>query len=556
MCVEIRKMRISVVLFVLIGWLSFTQASLADESAQEAAAAIEQSQPAGAEQAVEAAGVADVDGDQSQAAEPVEDSGVFSNDGPVNKLFGQLVGLVAPLLFSPVPVIQLPVILTVLVVGAFFFSFYFKFINFCLFKHSIDVIRGKFDRPGDKGEITHFQALSSALSATVGLGNIAGVAVAIAAGGPGAVFWMWLMAIFGMSMKFTSCTFAQIYRRIGADGRVLGGPMVYLEEGFKEKFGAGTVMAMFGKALAVLFAICVIGGSLGGGNLFQANQSYTLIAQQVSWAEEYPLAVGLLLAALVGVVIIGGIKRIGEVTSKMVPTMCVFYCIVCLTVVLANIGKVPELLGSIVVMAFTDNAMFGGFLGVLLQGVKRAAFSNEAGLGSAAIAHAAAKTDEPVREGVVAMIGPFIDTILVCTMTALTILITEAHLAEGVQGVEMTAHAFAQVHSALPVFLTIAAVIFAYSTAVAWSYYGERAVEYLFGLDNKLPLMAYKVVFVCVIAVAPLVSVQNVIDFSDCMILSLAFPNILGLMFLVSRAKPLVVDYVNRLKNGEMQPYK
>ncbi len=479
---------------------------------------------------------------------------LLSQDG-VNEVFGALVGWLAPILFSPTPIIQLPVILTVLVAGALIFTFYFNFINVRLFSHSIQVIRGKFDRPEDKGEITHFQALSSALSATVGLGNIAGVAVAIAAGGPGAVFWMWLMAFFGMSMKFTSCTFAQIYRRIGADGRVLGGPMVYLEEGFKEKFG-DSPMAKLGKVLGVLFAICVIGGSLGGGNLFQSNQSYSLIAQQFDWAKEYPFIVGLMLAFLVGMVIIGGIKRIGEVTSKLVPFMCVAYCLICLVVILANYDRVPALLASIVTMAFSGEAAFGGFIGVLINGVKRAAFSNEAGLGSAAIAHAAAKTDEPVREGVVAMIGPFIDTIIVCTMTALTILITEAHLASDVEGIKMTAHAFGQVHASLPFFLMIAAVIFAYSTAISWSYYGERAVEYLFGSANKVALMMYRLVFVLVIALGPMLTLGNVIDFSDCMILSLAFPNIVGLLFIASKAKPLVVDYVARLKSGEMQTYK
>lgn len=485
------------------------------------------------------------------AAETEVSTGLLSQ-ASVNAFFGALTGMVAPFLFFETPIIKFPLILTVLVIGALFFSFYFKFINIRLFKHAIDVVRGKYDRPGDEGEISHFQALTSALSATVGLGNIAGVAIAIAAGGPGAVFWMWLMAFFGMSMKFTSCTFSQLYRRVGPEGHVLGGPMVYLEEGFKEKF-SGSPLAKLGKVFGVFFAICVIGGSLGGGNLFQANQSYTMIAQQSEWAKEYPLLVGLILAALVAVVIIGGIKRIGEVTSKLVPFMCGFYCLVCLFVVLANFEQVPALLVSIVSMAFTDNAAFGGFLGVLLNGIKRAAFSNEAGLGSAAIAHAAAKTDEPVREGAVAMIGPFIDTILVCTMTALTILITQAHLVEGVAGVGMTAHAFAQVHSALPFFLTVAAVVFAYSTAISWSYYGERAVEYLFGA-NRGALLSYKVIYVAVFAVAPLLTMSNVVDFSDCMILSLALPNIIGLIILASKIKPMVQDYERRLKSGEMKP--
>ena len=247
----------------------------------------------------------------------------------------------------------------------------------------------------------------------MGLGNIAGVAVAIAAGGPGAIFWMWLVAFFGMTSKFSSCTLAQLYRRIDKDGRVMGGPMVYLDEGIKAR---APHLAPLGKFFGILFALLCIGGSIGGGNLFQGKMTYAISANVIPAlkGDVAPYVFGIIMAALVGMVIIGGIRRIGVVTSKLVPAMCIFYCMVCLIIIFANVGKVPTLIGSIFSQAFSPDAAFGGFIGVLVQGMKRAAFSNEAGLGSAAIAHAAAKTKEPVREGVVAMIGPFIDTILVC----------------------------------------------------------------------------------------------------------------------------------------------
>jgi len=445
---------------------------------------------------------------------------------------------------------SIPVIVCVLFFGGFFFTIRYGFINLRLFRHSIDVIRGKFDKPEDDGEVSHFRALTSALSATVGLGNISGVAVAISVGGAGAVFWMWFTAVFGMSLKFSSCTLAQLYRRIGEDGRVLGGPMVYLEEGLKEKG-----FAVPGKVLAILFSVLTIFASLGGGNMFQANQTYSLFQSQVlgtqdvaAWA---PWVFGIVLAIPVGFVIIGGIKRIGEVTSRMVPTMCLFYCAVCATIIVLNITDVPQMFASIFSQAFQSDALFGGFIGVLVQGMRRAAFSNEAGLGSAAIAHAAAKTDEPVREGVVAMIGPFIDTIVVCTMTALTILITGAHLEEGLVGIEITAAAFGQLGTVVPYILFIAVFVFAFSTVISWAYYGERATEYLFGKAGILP---YRVVYVSIVVLGPVLSLQAVLDFSDAVLLSMAFPNIVGMIFLSGKVKGLVDDYVGRLRSGEMKP--
>ena len=469
-----------------------------------------------------------------------------------NDLFGILVGYIAPILFFPVPLapgLKLPFLLIVMVSGGLFFTCRYNFIHLRLFIHSFNVLRGKYDDPDDAGEISHFQALTSALSATVGLGNIAGVAVAIGAGGPGAVFWMWIIAFFGMSMKFSSCTFAQLYRQVSADGHVLGGPMIYLEKGIKEKFPN---FAIVGKILGGLFAFLTIWSSFVAGNLFQANQTYELLSGQFPTLNAYPVAVGFVLAFFVGIVIIGGIKRIGEVTGKLVPAMCLFYCAVCLLIIMSNFKQVPALLQSIFVQALSPEAAFGGFVGVLIQGIKRASFSNEAGLGSAAIAHSAARTKEPVREGVVAMIGPFIDTHIVCTMTALSILITGAHLDPDLtgKGVQITAKAFSSIGTFMPIFLVIAVVIFAYSTVISWSYYGERGTEYLFG-PRVIPV--YRLLYVLIIVLGPIVSLGNVIDFADLMLLSMAFPNIIGMMVLSGKVKTMAKDYVERLSSGQIR---
>ena len=449
-------------------------------------------------------------------------------------------------------------VLLVLIFGGIFFTIRFGFINIRLFTHSINVIRGKYDKPEDEGEITHFQALTSALSATVGLGNIGGVAIAIALGGPGAVFWMWCIAFFGMSAKFTSCSFAQLYRRVKPDGTVLGGPMVYLDEGIKEHYPS---LSWLGKIFGISFAIFTIGASFGGGNMFQGNQTFQMLNTSFGIPKNLDWLVGIIMAALVAVVIIGGIKRIGEVTSKMVPAMCLFYCTVCIIIILSKAAEVPAMIASIFVSAFNPDAIFsGGLIGVLLTGAQRAAFSNEAGLGSAAIAHAAARTEEPIREGIVAMIGPFIDTIVVCTMTALTILITDAHIdvATGKPFIEslakekdvaLTSAAFATLASWLPYLLSIAVCVFAYSTMISWSYYGERSAEFLLGERGILP---YRVLFVGFVVLGPILTLETVIGFSDMMLFSMAFPNIIGLILLSGALRAKAKDYVARLKSGEI----
>lgn len=465
----------------------------------------------------------------------------------VNGLFDTVNGFWASILFWDNHPLKLPVILLVMTGGGLFFTLRYGFVNIRLFAHAIDVIRGKYDRKEDAGEISHFQALTSALSATVGLGNIAGVAVAISLGGPGTVLWLWLVAFFGMSMKFSSCTFAQMYRIVHKDGQVLGGPMVYLEAAFKHRWPS---FAWIGKMFAVIFAVFTIGASIGAGNIFQVNQTYELLSAEFTFLKSWSWTSGIVMSVAIGAVIIGGIKRIGHVTSKLVPFMCAFYCISCLLIIFNHIHLVPAVFENIFVQAFKPDAMWaGGFIGVLTQGVRRASFSNEAGMGSASIAHAAAKTDKPVREGVVAMVGPFIDTHIVCTMTALAILTTGSYLDPALagKGAAITAAAFNTLGSFMPFLLTIAATIFAYSTAISWSYYGEKGTEYLFGRDA---IKWYRIIYVLAAILGPVVTLGKVIEFSDLMLLSMAFPNIIGMMLLSGYVKSQLQDYLSSFKSG------
>jgi AGCS family alanine or glycine:cation symporter len=386
--------------------------------------------------------------------------------------------------------LQLPIVVVWLVLGALFFTFRFQFINLRGFRHGIDCVRGRYSDPGDSGEISHFQALSAALSATVGLGNIAGVAFAVGIGGPGAVFWMIVGGLIGMSSKFAECSLGQRYRTIDANGHVTGGPMIYLTSGLAE-IGHATL----GRVLSVIFAVMCIGASFGGGNMFQANQSFALIRQEVPLLGSGggQIAFGLVLVVLVALVIIGGIRRIGEVASILVPGMCALYMVCGVLVLLTHASEVPAALGHIVGDAFSFEAGLGGFVGTLVQGFRRAAFSNEAGVGSAAIAHSAARTEEPIREGLVALLEPFIDTIVVCTTTALVIVVTGAwNDPEAGSGITMTASAFATVFPWFPKVLTVIAVLFAFSTMISWSYYGERSWVFLFGGRS---LLGYQLLF-------------------------------------------------------------
>jgi AGCS family alanine or glycine:cation symporter len=443
--------------------------------------------------------------------------------------------------------LQLPIVVVWLVLGALFFTFRFQFINLRGFRHGIDCVRGRYSDPGDSGEISHFQALSAALSATVGLGNIAGVAFAVGIGGPGAVFWMIVGGLIGMSSKFAECSLGQRYRTIDANGHVTGGPMIYLTSGLAE-IGHATL----GRVLSVIFAVMCIGASFGGGNMFQANQSFALIRQEVPLLGSGggQIAFGLVLVVLVALVIIGGIRRIGEVASILVPGMCALYMVCGVLVLLTHASEVPAALGHIVGDAFSFEAGLGGFVGTLVQGFRRAAFSNEAGVGSAAIAHSAARTEEPIREGLVALLEPFIDTIVVCTTTALVIVVTGAwNDPEAGSGITMTASAFATVFPWFPKVLTVIAVLFAFSTMISWSYYGERSWVFLFGGRS---LLGYQLLFLAFTFGG--VVFQNadvVLNFGDLMILGMAFPNIAGVVLLAGLIKKDLDRYLARLAAGE-----
>ncbi len=488
------------------------------------------------------------------AEEPVEDprTGV---ERSIDATFAVVVGYMAKVLFAEIPFIKaadgsgFPFVVAWLFIGAVIFTFWMRFVNFRAFRHAIDVVRGHYDDPNDAGEVSHFQALSSALSATVGLGNIAGVAIAVSAGGPGAVFWMMVAAFFGMTAKFVECTLGQKYRAIDDEGRVLGGPMRYLEVGLAER-GLGGL----GQILAVLFAVFCIGGSFGGGNMFQANQAYQAFESVTSFHVPGWLF-GIVLMVLVGIVILGGIRRIASTAEKIVPLMCGMYVIAALFIVAVNVAELPDALNAIFSDAFTGRAMGGGFIGVLVMGIKRAAFSNEAGIGSAAIAHSAAKTEEPVREGVVALLGPFIDTIIVCLSTGIVIVISgvlDDPASADAEGVVLTTMAFRTVIEWFPLLLTLAIILFAYSTMISWSYYGERCWTKLFGPGSSL---AYRVVFLICIFIGCVSNLGSVLDFSDLMILSMAFPNILGLYLLAGVVRKDMDTYMGKLQRGEFKRF-
>ncbi len=434
--------------------------------------------------------------------------------------------------------ISLPAVVIWLVLGALYFTFRMGFISLRGFVHAIQVVKGDFDDEEDEGEVSHFQALSSALSATVGLGNIAGVAIAVSVGGPGALFWMVVAGFLGMSSKFTECTLGQLYRTKDAKGNTLGGPMRYLDVGLAEMNLGG-----LGKGLAILFALMCMGGSFGGGNMFQANQSYAAVSDLVPFLKEFEygaLLYGVVLSGLTGIVILGGIKSIGKVAEIIVPLMCGLYLLAGGFILLSNASAVPTAIGVIFDQAFAAESAFGGLIGALIQGFRRAAFSNEAGVGSASIAHSAAATNEPVSEGIVALLEPFIDTIIVCSMTGLVVVITGAYLDTSLDGVAMTSAAFGSVIPWFPVVLSIAVFFFAFSTMISWSYYGERCAIYLFGERASQP---YKFVFLFFIIMGSTIKLGNVLDFSDLMILGMAFPNILGLFLLSGKVRGALDDY-------------
>ena len=478
----------------------------------------------------------------------------MSFEKTVDSFFGEYV--VAPLaavLFWPIPGLDIPLVVAWLLAGSLFFTLRMRFVNFRLFRHAIDLVRGKYDKPDSLGEVSHFQALTAALSATVGLGNIAGVAIAVGTGGPGATFWMILVGLLGMSAKFTECALGQKYRRTRPDGRLMGGAMFYLSKGLED-----LNLKHLGGFLAGLFCLLCIGGSFGGGNAFQVVQSLTQIKEVVPFLKDYPWVYGLVLTILVGLVIIGGIKSIAKVASRIVPVMCGVYLLACSVILGLHFTEIPAAFVLIFESAFNPDSIYGGFLGVLIIGVKRAVFSNEAGIGSAAIAHSAAKVEHPVEEGVVALLEPFIDTVVVCTMTALVIIITGAYLdpankelIKTDQGGALTSVAMASVIPWFPYVLAMAVFLFAFSTMISWSYYGERCWAWLFG-DGSSTI--FRLLFLLFTFLGSVITATNIKDFSDFMILGMAFPNILGLILLSGLVRKDLDSNEAKLKSGEIMP--
>jgi AGCS family alanine or glycine:cation symporter len=491
----------------------------------------------------------------------------------------------------PIGEYRIPFVVLLLVLGATFFTIYFKFPSITKFWTAIQTVRGKYvdiEKHGvDKlynndealavedipntirdesahGEVSHFQALATAVSGTVGLGNIAGVAVAIGLGGPGATFWMIVCGLLGMSTKFVECTLGVKYRDIGEDGTVYGGPMYYLSKGMKEIGFAG-----FGKVLAILFAVLCVGASFGGGNAFQSNQAAVQLSTLFNLhGGSTGVIIGIVLAALVGVVIIGGIKRIASITEKIVPFMAGLYILASLVIIFANFSDIGLAFTLIIDGAFTPMAGLGGLVGVLIVGFQRAAFSNEAGAGSAAIAHSAVRTKYPASEGIVALLEPFIDTVVICTMTALVIIFfningtdvqsvfnyTAEHGSSvilnsngnTISGVDLTSMAFDSVIPHFSYVLTIAIVLFAFSTMISWSYYGLQAWKYLFG-KGKMADLVYKILFLIFVVIGAAATLDAVIKFSDAMILALVFPNMIGLFFLFPKVRQEMKRYLNAI---------
>ncbi|MGC1204337.1 MAG: alanine/glycine:cation symporter family protein [Flavobacteriaceae bacterium] len=503
-------------------------------------------------------------------------------DEKIDKVFGDATGWFVNAIFYKIPFgdqVEIYWVLFPLIIGATYFTFYFNFINFRGFWKSINIVRGKYDilderenhkveiskseftdeddNPdtirieGHEGEVSHFQALTAALSATVGLGNIAGVAIAVSIGGAGATFWMIIAGLLGMASKFVECTLGVKYRDIEADGTVFGGPMYYLTKGLKSKG-----LEKLGKILAVLFAIFVIGGSFGGGNMFQVNQAFQLVENITGGSESFlhgkGWLFGLVMAVLVGIVIIGGIKKIAKVTDKIVPFMVVIYVAASLFVIFANYSMIGDAFLQIFNGAFSPEGVAGGAVGVLVQGFRRAAFSNEAGVGSASIAHSAVKTKYAASEGMVALLEPFIDTVVVCTMTALVLIITGNVTAENAslndaQAILLTSGAFESAISWFPYVLTIAVVLFAFSTMISWSYYGFQGWAYLFGRTKKMEY-TYKLLFCIFVVIGAAASLGSVIGFSDAMIFAMMVPNMIGLVILAPKVKKELNKYLKAIK--------
>jgi AGCS family alanine or glycine:cation symporter len=490
------------------------------------------------------------------AASAAQDGGI---DATINEALGPFSERISGIVFwgPTLGETTLPLIVVWLVGAAVYFTIRMKFINIRGFRHSVDVVRGAYDDPNDPGETSHFQALTTARAATVGLGHIAGVAVAISLGGPGATRWMFVAAMFGMTTKFVECGLAVKYRREFEDGHVSGGPMYYIDR-MSVNFGWPRPLA---KVLAGFFALATIGGGLGAANMFQVNQAYAqfleldFIGSEGFWAGN-AWAFGVIVAVLVGIVIIGGIHSIARVTEKIVPLMAAIYLLAALVIIGFNLGQLPTALAMIFTDAFTGEAAAGGFVGAFVVGIQRSAFSNEAGLGSAAIAHSTARTDLPIREGLVALLEPFIDTIIICTATASIIVITGVYEGAGgeVEGVTLTSEAFAQRFSWFPNILAIAVILFAFSTMISWSYYGVKASNYLFG-ESTAVVRTFQVVFCVMIVIGAALSLENVVPLMDSLIFLMPITNVLALLVYSNEVRDDLREYWTAYQSGEMRTY-
>ena len=480
-------------------------------------------------------------------------------DASINAVIQPITNILSSFIFYEYTIFNTPMPLIViwLIGGAIFFTFYFNFLNLRGFKHAFQLLRGDYTKSGNEGELTHFQALSTAVSGTVGIGNIAGVAIVISIGGPGATFWLIIAGFLGMSTKFAECVAGVMYRKVNPDGSISGGPMYYLEAGLHQKN-----LSWLARPMGLFYAMAIVFGCLGIGNMFQSNQAFQqfifITGGDSSYFVDKGWLFGSILAGIVGLVIIGGIKSIARVTSKLVPFMTLTYVMGALIVIFINADRVPWALSAIFHEAFNPSAMSGGMLGIMILGFQRAAFSNEAGIGSAAIAHSTVRTQEPVSEGFVGLMEPFIDTVVICTLTALVILTTvyDPTMAnEGIQGIALTSTAFSSTLTWSVIPLSFIALLFAFSTILSWSYYGLKGWTYIIG-ESSIAESIFKVFFCIFIAIGCTVNLSAVLDFSDALIFIVALPNILGLYVLAPVIKKELLSYQKRLQSGEIQNYR
>ena len=480
-------------------------------------------------------------------------------DASINAAVQPLTNILSSFIFYEIKIFgaPMPLIVLWLIGAAIFFTGYFNFLNLRGFNHAFQLLRGDYSSPNNEGELTHFQALSTAVSGTVGIGNIAGVAIVISIGGPGATFWLVIAGFLGMSTKFAECVAGVMYRKVNPDGSISGGPMYYLEAGLRQRN-----LSWLAKPMGLFYSMAIVVGCLGIGNMFQSNQAFQqfifITGGDTSFFSDKGWLFGSILAGIVGLVIIGGIQGIARVTSKLVPFMTLIYVVGALLVIIINADKVPWAISAIFTEAFNPSAMSGGMLGIMILGFQRAAFSNEAGIGSAAIAHATVKTQEPITEGYVGLMEPFIDTVVICTLTALVILTTvyePSMVNEGIQGIALTSQAFSSTISWSVLPLSFIAILFAFSTILSWSYYGLKGWTYIVG-ESVWAENIFKIFFCIFIALGCMINLSAVLEFSDALIFIVALPNILGLYILAPIIKNELTGYQKRLKSGEIQNYR